>query len=892
MKKGFWTADWFVGLLITLAFISFAGSPLLQSLERTAYDWGVALSSRAPSEQVAVIAIDDESIDNIGRWPWSRDVHAEMIRILHEGGARVIASTVLFVDPQRDPGLQYIEKIANFYLGSNLYGTAPGEIELLGALIDDLDRASAGRGEAPLGDAVLGLKDFVHGSSLTQRLPTEVAELGGLLQEAAQALNTDIKLGESIGEAGNVVLAMPFALGDIHGRPDQPFADYVSRNAIPPENVFDTGDAAANGLLPLPAVEGLEPIAQVGEPAAAIGHVNVKPDIDGAIRSEPLVIRYYDQYYPSLSLQIAARSLNLNVEDIALRLGEGVQLGTLEIRTDPFLRMQTFFYAPRDGKPAFTDDSFYDVLQGKIPAEKYRGKVVLIGATATGVDPLKVTPISSAMASVQTLAHSVSSILNEDFFIEPGWGWIARGTVLAIIALYLIVALPRMRAGIAFVLTAVLLGVLLGAHAILMTSQGMWVQLMLPAALLFFGHLLITTKRFLVTERGKLQSDAESAESNRMLGLAYQGKGDLDAAFASFRKVPADESVMDLLYNLALDYERKRQHNKAGSVYQHILGFAPDFRDVKQRMARSRKLEETIMLGATGASTAGGTLLLDGDDIQKPMLGRYQVEKELGKGAMGIVYLGKDPKINREVAIKTMALAQEFEADELDEVKERFFREAETAGRLNHPNIVTIFDAGEEHDLAYIAMEFLKGHDLAPYTKRDALLPLPKVIEIVAQSADALDFAHGLNVVHRDIKPANIMYEPDSGTLKLTDFGIARITDSSKTKTGMVLGTPSYMSPEQLAGKKVDGRSDLFSLGVMLYQMSCGALPFTGDSMATLMYRIANEEPPAIALIKPDLPPCIGAIIDKALKKSADERYQAGAEMARDLRTCGAGIAN
>jgi len=272
------------------------------------------------------------------------------------------------------------------------------------------------------------------------------------------------------------------------------------------------------------------------------------------------------------------------------------------------------------------------------------------------------------------------------------------------------------------------------------------------------------------------------------------------------------------------------------------------------------------------------------------MLGRYQVEKELGKGAMGIVYLGKDPKISRTVAIKTMALSQEFEGDELDDVKERFFREAETAGRLNHPNIVTIYDAGEEHDLAYIAMEFIKGSDLAPETKKDNLLPLPKVFELIMKSASALHYAHKENVVHRDIKPANIMYDPESNELKITDFGIARITDSSKTKTGVVLGTPSYMSPEQLSGKKIDGRSDLFSLGVMFYQMLTGSLPFTGDSMATLMYKIANEPYTPVSEVSSKLPPEIDNIIEKALHKDADQRFQTGNEMAKALKECVAAI--
>jgi serine/threonine-protein kinase len=423
-----------------------------------------------------------------------------------------------------------------------------------------------------------------------------------------------------------------------------------------------------------------------------------------------------------------------------------------------------------------------------------------------------------------------------------------------------------------------------------MTTQLMWLQLMVPTTLLLVGHLLLTTKRFLVTERGKEKSDADSAESNRMLGLAFQGQGQLDMAFDKFRKCPMDASLMENMYNLALDFERKRQFNKAEAVFHYMFDFDPKFRDLETRLNRAKQLSETVILGGGGGGRPNASLLDASGNVEKPMLGRYQIEKELGKGAMGVVYMGRDPKINRIVAIKTMALSQEFDEDELADVKERFFREAETAGRLNHPNIVTMFDAGEEHDLAYIAMEFLKGKDLVPYTKPGNLMPLPKVMSIVARVAEALSYAHENNVVHRDIKPANVMYEPESDQAKVTDFGIARITDSSKTKTGMVLGTPSYMSPEQLAGKKIDGRSDLFSLGVTLYQMSCGKLPFEGDSMAQLMFRIANEQHPDIRSINPSLPPCLVAIIDKAMTKDADQRYQTGAEMASDLKACMATI--
>jgi serine/threonine-protein kinase len=232
-----------------------------------------------------------------------------------------------------------------------------------------------------------------------------------------------------------------------------------------------------------------------------------------------------------------------------------------------------------------------------------------------------------------------------------------------------------------------------------------------------------------------------------------------------------------------------------------------------------------------------------------------------------------------------MALSEEFEGEELTDARERFFREAETAGRLQHQNIVTIFDAGEEHDLAYIAMEFLKGKDLVDVCKDGQLLPVPKVLSIVARVAEALAYAHRQNVVHRDIKPANIMYEFDTDTVKVTDFGIARITDSSKTKTGLVLGTPSFMSPEQIAGKKVDGRSDLYSLGVMLFQMLTGVLPFRGDSMAELMYKIANEEAPDIRIIRGDIPERLANIVALSLSKRSETRYQDGDQFASDLRS-------
>lgn len=265
-------------------------------------------------------------------------------------------------------------------------------------------------------------------------------------------------------------------------------------------------------------------------------------------------------------------------------------------------------------------------------------------------------------------------------------------------------------------------------------------------------------------------------------------------------------------------------------------------------------------------------------------LGRYNIIGELGQGAMGTVYKAVDPLIDRIVAIKTINLS--LAMDEKDEYESRFYQEAKAAGRLSHPNIVTIYDVGKSGEIAYIAMEFLQGRELRDLLNDGKRMPVEQVINVVAQVAQGLAYAHENGIVHRDVKPSNIMIVRD-GHVKITDFGIARMASAAvRTQTGMVLGSPKYMSPEQVVGKLTDQRSDIFSLGVMLYEMLTGQAPFMGENVNAIMYQTLNSVPPPPSTLSPNVPEMLNFIVAKALAKKLEHRYQDTKEFASDLYAC------
>jgi len=821
---------WGLGIMILFLGLGVFRVEFFDTLEFKFYDVMINLRSdpESPSD-IVLVDIDDDSIEKIGRWPWPRSLMAEGIGKISAGNPKVIGFSLILSEPQESIGLKEIIGLENLFAATLLKQSGESGQAFLKAI----------------GDAQL-------------------------------RLDNDSKLAQAIHAAGNVILPVFFKESAVAIETRQKGDDRLAAQAVldvrNPEG-FST-PWANEIVLPLPIFL---------DAAKGIGHINLAYDMDGKARRERLLYKYNGIYIPSYTVRLAAHYLNIPDSSIRAELGSEVYLGALNIPTTTHTEFLVGFKGPRG---SFKHYSFFDVINNKVPASVFRNKLVLVSPTAAGImNPLS-TPTDATMPVGEFSAHVLWAILNKNFIREPSWVPALELLLIVIFGIVVTILLPRLKAltaGLAFVLLAILL---IGGAATFFITQGVWLRMMYPLMLLFFGYIGVVSLKYFVTETRQEKAEGESAETNRMLGVSFQSQGMLDMAFDKFRRVPVDNEMKDILYNLALDYERKRQFNKAASVYEYIESHDSKFKDVQAKKTRLIQASETMVYGSgfLGGGTGDG-LLATGTDT-KPTLGRYEVVKQLGKGAMGIVYLGKDPRINRTTAIKTFRFSDDFKPEEIEKLKETFFREAESAGTLSHPHIVTIYDAGEEQDLAYIAMEFLEGEDFEKYTKKENLLPMRKVIDYVADIADGLDYAHQQGIVHRDIKPANIMLLK-SGVVKITDFGIARITASSQTQTGVVKGTPFYMSPEQFSGEKVDGRSDIFSLGTMTYQLLTGALPFKGDSPSALMHQILNIAPPDPREFNPKIVKPLVLVINKALMKDREKRYQKAALMAAHLREIG-----
>jgi serine/threonine-protein kinase len=825
-RPAFWLAIGLTALFLILAVIQPA---FMESLELTAYDFRMRLRAGGPDTQtdIALIEIDNDSITKMGRWPWPRSVIAGMIDKLNSAGASFIGLNIIFSEPETPESLKMISSLS---------------------------------------------QDFAQSFNIHQ--DPAARTFYQKLRAAQRQLDSDTRLARSLSTADKVILPIFFKIGQ-YGVKDPQLPESVAKNGL----VHIQGQALD---MMLPANQITAPIPPFAQPAAGLGHINMAQDLDGAIRRELLLIDYKGLVFPSFALKTVLLAQGLYGDQVHVNTGqngpEGVKIGKTFVPTSRYLS----FYITYTDEAAFPRFSFFDVFNDKVQASAFKGKIVLIGITATGIDAPRVTPVDKAMSTTALSANVIHNLLTGGFIVRGWLMFVVELALILVVGAFLALLLPKLGARAGALSSLGVLVVLIAAGVILFVGPGLWLKVAYPVLLTVLGYAAVTTSGYFITEKGRAKAEGESAEVNRMLGLSFQNQGQLDMAFDKFRRVPVDEGMKDILYNLGLDYERKRMYNKAVSVYEYIKQYDAQYKDIDKKIKKLTAASETMVYGLGTAKQADdGTLMVDAD--AKPTLGRYEIIKELGKGAMGIVYLGKDPQIGREMAIKTIRFTDEYEADEAERIKDQFFAEAKTAGMLSHPNIVTIYDAGTDHDLSFIAMEYLQGYDLKEHAREDNLLSIREVIGLIADVADALGYAHGKGVVHRDIKPANIMYL-DNKQPKVTDFGIARAMASSKTKTGVVKGTPFYMSPEQITGKKVDGRSDIFSLGVVLYELLTGVQPFRADDLTGLIYKITADDPEDITAFRPKIPKAVIQILDRALTKDRDKRYQKAEQMAEHLR--------
>ncbi|NIP71783.1 MAG: protein kinase, partial [Gammaproteobacteria bacterium] len=732
-----------------------------------------------------------------------------------------------------------------------------------------------------LGASAIGILAPLETPAAPPSLPAladAVAKLNGKdrrrLAQLVRRLNPDSSLARAMQHTKRVVIAarydttpspapVPDWLGEID-LANGPSDTSAYRTAV--EFLARGPRADAQVRAPLPALR---------DAAAGIGLTPIRAP-GSQVNGVPLTVRAGEQTLPGFVLAMAAAAQGQTPAELVASGGPAAPGG--------------MFY-PRPLRPPAAKDpvAVYSVralLRGQVPKAAVRGRPVLIGLTDAGTAANLVGPGSVRWTPVTWNAWALSALIRGDAVAMPQWFHGAqRGAVLAL-GLFLMFLPARLRGRLGLLVSVLLAAVALNVGLVTLLTDGLWLPVITPALFLVAAHLLLALHHRL--DAAILHIRREAADAHRQLGLNLHDQGRLDAAFEAFRKCD-DAAVVEPLYQLGLEYERRRQFAKALAVYEELAELDAGYRDIGERRVHLETVV-THLPGATSGPAPGAgnsTVILNNPGVEKPTLGRYRLERQLGRGAMGAVYLGEDPKIGRPVAVKTLALNDEFEGAALEEARERFRREAEAAGRLEHPNIVRIYDVGEEHDLAYIAMDYAEGSSLENWVEPERLLPAGEVLEVCAEVAEALDYAHRRKVVHRDIKPGNIIYDRDSGAVKVTDFGVASLADERKTRTGTVLGSPSYMSPEQVTGKRLDGRSDLFSLGVTLYQLLTGRLPFSGDSLANLAYRITQEKHPPLGKVRKGLPGCASRIVNKALQKEPQSRFADGAEMAEALRRCG-----
>jgi CHASE2 domain-containing sensor protein len=819
--------DKIMGIIITLVFliISNRGVPSFERIESQLYDIGTrfAVADYPSADEIAVIDIDNKSLADIGPWPWPRHIIAEMISLLHGEGAGLIGVNILFSEKELDEG---IKGIKNFREKYSAYPPADEDISLKNWVLDSLDQIE-------------------------------------------KRLDSDSILVDSVKRSGNIILPLSSKEITTQKHPESEDHPFLVNNILSSSNMsyFFKKDIEIKAPV--------FPFRELAQSAAGLGHDDLSSDSLMGSRSHPIYRSYKGDIVPSFPLRLGIAYFNQQPAGVI------AEENRIKLKGRPIpLTGGEMLVLFEKSQQVFSKFSFSDVFNNKQLQSKMKGKVVIIGFNHSG-SSVADTPISPHMAESELTAHIFANIINFSPVARPGYMLYIEALVILLTGIGVSVFLPgraHRLTGI-IVTTGSMFLILLGG-VIILSFMGIWFKTVYISGCIAAIFLYLFAKAAIVS--GAFAS--EPPEISRLLGLNFQSQGRLDLAFEKFKRLPLDNETKGLIYNLGFEFEKRRLTRKAVTAYEYI-NRGGGFRDLNDRIPRLKALDKSSTLGSYGLDR-GGSPLVDSGGAARTVIGRYKILDKQGKGSMGVVFKALDPKINRLVALKIIQFSEEFDEEVIQEIKERFFREAEIAGQLSHPSIVTIHDLGDDGDVTYMAMEFLEGENLDSFINKENLLPLRKILNVVSRISSALDYAHKQNVIHRDIKPANVMLLKN-GNIKVTDFGIAKAISASRTKTGVILGTPNYMSPEQIMGQKIDLRSDIFSLGVLFYQLLTGELPFHGENLSGLLYQITQVTHPSPRNFNPKIPKVCEQILNKAMAKDPNKRFGSAGEFSRVTNALG-----
>jgi CHASE2 domain-containing sensor protein/tRNA A-37 threonylcarbamoyl transferase component Bud32 len=811
--------DLVVVLIIILAFISlsFLNTPLFNELESRLYEAGTFFmgTDERNADKIILIDIDEKSMKEFGPWPWPRKIIADMIKQLSDSGVKVIGLNLPFYKRDNNTGLK---EINSFHEKYRIYPPTDKDPDLKKWVLDNLT-------------------------------------------EIEKRLNNDKILIDSLKQAKNVILPVGVSTSKSVSVIDKTGMSYISKNFLKSAGLspYLHEDLSIKNLL--------LPYQELMINAAGLGHVNLKIDKTMAQKSQPIFLSYMGSLLPSLPLRLAISFYDQKPNQVSVENDRIIING----ESLPLVkgRLLTFNKEARDMFPRY---SFADILKNKKSQSVLTGKIIVIGLKRPIAD-FNYSPITDNTYDPLLIAGVLRDIINKRVASRPFYVFYVELLTLILLNLVLLSFFDLRGQSFRFIGTIFILVITFTMSVLFLLLMQIWFKSVYIICAIITVYIYLSI-RALTSSSG---IGKESRETTRLLGLNFQSQGLFDLAFDKFKKLPLDKETKDLIYNLGLEYQKKGLISKALTAFNYINKDG-GFRDVDDRILALEASDQSSTLGSYDIAK-DAAIVSDSESGAPTTVGRYKIIGELGKGSMGLVYKAQDPKINRLVAIKTIRFSDEFDEDVIHDIKERFFREAEIAGKLSHPSIVTIHDVGDDRDLTYMAMEYLEGEDLDNFIKRRKLPPIRRVLDIVREIAEALNFAHNMDVIHRDVKPANVMLL-QNGHVKVTDFGIAKAISSSRTKTGVILGTPNYMSPEQIMGQKINSKSDIFSLGVLFYQLLTGELPFHGDNLSGLLYQITQVKHPSPRSYNPKIPKVCEQILEKALAKDPNKRFKSAGDMA------------